>query len=30
LIPEYEKAIAHVSGDIEADLLALRLRRLLG
>jgi hypothetical protein len=29
LMPEYEKAIAHASGGIEADLLALRLRRLL-
>jgi hypothetical protein len=29
LMPEYEKAIANGSGDIEADLLALRLRRLL-
>ncbi|HEX8010243.1 MAG TPA: hypothetical protein VF814_04830 [Casimicrobiaceae bacterium] len=30
LLPEYEKSISRVSGDIEADLLADRLRRLLG
>jgi hypothetical protein len=29
LLPEYEKSIASVSGDIEADMLADRLRRLL-
>jgi len=29
LMPEYEKAVANVSGNIEADLLALRLRHLL-
>ena len=29
LMPEYEKAVANVSGNIEADLLALRLHRLL-
>ncbi len=30
LMPEYRRAIANVAGDIQADLLALRVRRLLG
>jgi len=30
LVPEYEKAIAAVSGDVEADLLGGRVRKLLG
>jgi len=29
-MPEYRRAIASVAGDIQADLLALRVRRLLG
>jgi len=29
LMPEYEKTVGNLSGNIEADLLALRLRRLL-
>ncbi len=29
LVPAYEKAIADVSGDVQADLLADRLRKLL-
>jgi hypothetical protein len=29
LMPEYEKTVGNVPGNIEADLLALRLRRLL-
>jgi hypothetical protein len=29
LMPEYEKTVGNVTGSIEADLLALRLRRLL-
>ena len=29
LLPDYEKAIVSVSGDLEADMLADRLRKLL-